>query len=182
MSGSVEKLGEVLLKTEIVDEEPAGVRKDAQKGLSESRIAELKTAFSILDKNQDGRINFSEMKTMLSNLGIRTDDCVVEALIQQASEKDDGLVSEEEFLSWMAEQDEIGGRENDEDDLMEDLLAAFRVFDKDGNGYITKDELKMAMDIIGEPVTEVQLEEMLKATDIDHDGKINYEEFVKILV
>lgn len=33
----------------------------------------------------------------------------------------------------------------------------------------------MAMDIIGEPVTEAQLEDMLKATDIDHDGKINYE-------
>lgn len=48
---------------------------------------------------------------------------------------DDGLVSEEEFLGWMASQEEIGGQE---DDIMEDLLAAFRVFDKDGNGYITK--------------------------------------------
>ena len=48
---------------------------------------------------------------------------------------DDGLVSEEEFLSWMASQGEIGGQD---DDIMQDLLAAFRVFDKDGNGYITK--------------------------------------------
>ncbi|PRD23599.1 UNVERIFIED_CONTAM: Eip63F-1 [Trichonephila clavipes] len=79
----------------------------------------------------------------------------------------------------MASQEEIGGQE---DDLMEDLLAAFRVFDKDGNGYITKDELKMAMDLIDESVTEAQLDDMLKATDIDHDGRINYEEFVKILL
>ncbi|XP_054716092.1 calcium-binding protein E63-1-like isoform X3 [Uloborus diversus] len=152
---------------------------EAQKGLSESQVKELKTAFCMLDKNQDGRVNLSEMKMMLSNLGIKIEDCVVEALISQASERDDGLVSEEEFLGWMASQEEIGGQE---DDIMEDLLAAFRVFDKDGNGYITKDELKMAMDIIGEPVTEVQLDEMLKATDIDHDGRINYEEFVKILL
>lgn len=48
---------------------------------------------------------------------------------------DDGLVSEEEFLGWMASQEEIGGQE---DDIMQDLLAAFRVFDKDGNGYITR--------------------------------------------
>ncbi|GIZ03031.1 calcium-binding protein E63-1 [Caerostris extrusa] len=139
----------------------------------------------MLDKNQDGRVNLSEMKHMLTSLGIRIEDCVVEALIKQASEKenyfltDDGLVSEEEFLSWMAAQEEIGGQE---DDLMDDLLAAFRVFDKDGNGYITRDELKMAMDLIGETVTEVQLDEMLKASDIDHDGRINYEEFVKILL
>lgn len=38
-----------------------------------------------------------------------------------------------------------------------------------------QDELKMAMDLIGEPMTEAQLDEMLKATDIDHDGRINYE-------
>ncbi|GIY19384.1 calcium-binding protein E63-1 [Caerostris darwini] len=152
---------------------------NAHKGLSESQISELKTAFSMLDKNQDGRVNLSEMKHMLTSLGIRIEDCVVEALIKQASERDDGLVSEEEFLSWMAAQEEIGGQE---DDLMDDLLAAFRVFDKDGNGYITRDELKMAMDLIGETVTEVQLDEMLKASDIDHDGRINYEEFVKILL
>ena len=33
----------------------------------------------------------------------------------------------------------------------------------------------MAMDVIGESVTDAQIDEMLKATDIDHDGKINYE-------
>lgn len=152
---------------------------DAHKGLSESQVNELKTAFSMLDKNKDGRVNLCEMKTMLCNLGIPIEDCVVEALINQASEREEGLVSEEEFLDWMASQEEIGGQE---DDIMEDLLAAFRVFDKDGNGYITRDELKMAMDLIGETVTEAQLDDMLKASDIDHDGRINYEEFVKILL
>lgn len=178
---TVEKCGEVTLKTEIVEDEvtPHLNTKDAHKGLTESQIIELKTAFSMLDKNKDGRVNMSEMKTMLSHLGIRIEDCVVEALIKQASERDDGLVSEEEFLDWMASQGEIGGQD---DDIMQDLLAAFRVFDKDGNGYITRDELKVAMDLIGESVTEAQLDEMLKATDIDHDGKINYEEFVKILL
>ncbi|GFQ81961.1 hypothetical protein TNCT_387701 [Trichonephila clavata] len=48
--------------------------------------------------------------------------------------------------------------------------------------FLLQDELKMAMDLIGESVTEAQLDEMLKATDIDHDGRINYEEFVKILL
>lgn len=50
-----------------------------------------------------------------------------------------------------------------------------RVFDRDGNGYITRDELQVAMDMIGETVTEAQLSEMLAIADLDKDGKINYE-------
>lgn len=49
------------------------------------------------------------------------------------------------------------------------------MFDKDNNGFITRDELKTAMEMIGENVTETQLSEMLAIADIDKDGKINYE-------
>jgi hypothetical protein len=38
-----------------------------------------------------------------------------------------------------------------------------------------QDELKTAMDMIGETVTDVQLNELLQIADIDRDGKINYE-------
>lgn len=55
------------------------------------------------------------------------------------------------------------------------LIPHFRVFDRDGNGYITRDELKSAMDMIGENVTEYQLNEMLELADADKDGRINYE-------
>lgn len=50
-----------------------------------------------------------------------------------------------------------------------------RVFDRDGNGYITRDELQAAMDIIGEPLNETQLTQLLLIADLDQDGRINYE-------
>lgn len=150
---------------------------DASKiGLSETQIRELKAAFTMLDKNQDGRVNASEISSMLENLGILLTDAMVDALIQQASKRGDNLISEDEFLSWMSMQTGV------KEDVMEDLLAAFRVFDKDRNGYITRDELRIAMEMIGEQMSETQLDDMLKATDIDNDGKINYEEFVRILI
>lgn len=130
----------------------------------------------MLDKNQDGRVNAAEIKHMLDNLGILLNDSMIQKLVVQASGRDDGLISEDEFLAWMAAQTSI------KDDVMEDLLAAFRVFDKDANGYITKDELKLAMEMIGEPMSEAQLDSMIRATDIDNDGRINYEEFVTILL
>lgn len=144
--------------------------------LSDSQLKELKAAFLLLDKNQDGRVNAAEIKHMLDNLGILLNDSMIQKLVVQASGRDDGLISEDEFLAWMARQTSI------KDDVMEDLLAAFRVFDKDANGYITKDELKLAMEMIGEPMSEAQLDSMIRATDIDNDGRINYEEFVTILL
>lgn len=137
---------------------------------------ELKAAFLLLDKNQDGRVNAAEIKHMLDNLGILLNDAMIQQLVVQASGRDDGLISEDEFLAWMAAQTGI------KDDVMEDLLAAFRVFDKDANGFITRDELKMAMEMIGEPMSEAQLDSMIRATDTDNDGRINYEEFVTILL
>lgn len=49
------------------------------------------------------------------------------------------------------------------------------MFDRDGNGYITRDELQIAMEMMQETVTETQVNEMLQLADLDKDGKINYE-------
>ncbi|CAG0880989.1 unnamed protein product [Darwinula stevensoni] len=38
------------------------------------------------------------------------------------------------------------------------------------------DELRLAMDLIGEPFTEAELNHMLELADIDKDGRINYED------
>lgn len=50
-----------------------------------------------------------------------------------------------------------------------------RVFDRDGNGFITRDELQTAMEMIGEPLSETQLTQLLAIADLDQDGRINYE-------
>lgn len=56
----------------------------------------------------------------------------------------------------------------------EDLREAFRVFDQDGDGYITASELRHAMTNMGEKLTEEEVEEMIRDGDADGDGRINY--------
>lgn len=58
----------------------------------------------------------------------------------------------------------------------------FRVFDRDGNGFITRDELRIAMEMIGENVTEKQVSDMLAIADLDKDGKINYEGLTHLMI
>ena len=42
--------------------------------------------------------------------------------------------------------------------------------------------LKSAMRKIGEKVSDKQVDGMVKEADLDKDGKVNYDEFVKVLV
>jgi calmodulin len=63
----------------------------------------------------------------------------------------------------------------------EEMIEAFKVFDSDGNGRISSDELRQIMANLGEKLTEEEVDEMVKEADIDGDGEINYEEFVRMM-
>ena len=50
-----------------------------------------------------------------------------------------------------------------------------RVFDKDGNGFISAAELRHVMTNLGEKLTDEEVDEMIREADIDGDGQVNYE-------
>ena len=61
------------------------------------------------------------------------------------------------------------------------LEEAFRLFDKDGSGSITRDEIKEAFRSViadtGEELPEDEIDYMIKEFDVDGDGTIDFEEF-----
>lgn len=59
---------------------------------------------------------------------------------------------------------------------------AFSLFDKDGNGYLTKEELGHVMHQLGQWARMEELQEMLSEVDTDGDGNVSFEEFVEILL
>merc|ERR1712232_1141497 len=62
-------------------------------------------------------------------------------------------------------------------ELMDQRLEAFKAFDKDGNGYIDRDELLQTMANLGDQLTDEEIEEMIREADMDGDARINYKEF-----
>ncbi len=66
-------------------------------------------------------------------------------------------------------------------DSEEEIREAFKVFDKDGNGFISANELRHVMTNLGEKLTDEEVDEMIREADLDGDGQINYEEFVKMV-
>ena len=56
-----------------------------------------------------------------------------------------------------------------------EIKEIFRVFDKDGNGFISTSELRLVMSNLGEKLTDEEVDEMIREADIDGDGQVNYE-------
>lgn len=79
-----------------------------------------------------------------------------------------GTVDFPEFLTMMSKQ--MSSR-----DTADEIREAFRVFDKDGNGFISVAELRHIMGNLGEKMPEEEVEEMIQEADIDGDGQVNYD-------
>ena len=79
-----------------------------------------------------------------------------------------GTIDFPEFLTMMA-------RKMKDTDSEEEIREAFRVFDKDGNGFISAAELRHVMTNLGEKLKDEEVDEMIREADIDGDGQVNYE-------
>ena len=113
----------------------------------------------------------------LAAIAIDSDWLKVNTELQDNTEGDadgNGTIDFPEFCTLMA-------RKMKDTDSEEELKEAFRVFDKDGNGFISAAELRHIMTNLGEKLTDEEVDEMIREADVDGDGHINYEEFVKVM-
>merc|ERR1739848_979576 len=138
-------------------------------------IQEFKEAFALFDKDGDGTITTKELGTVMRSLGQNPTEAELHDMINEVDADGNGTIDFAEFLSLMS-------RKVKDADSEEELMDAFKVFDKDGNGSLSSAALRHVMTNLGEKLTDEEVEEMIREADVDGDGQVNYDEFVKMMV
>ncbi|VDL64362.1 unnamed protein product [Hymenolepis diminuta] len=136
--------------------------------LTGDRILEFFETFSLFDKNRDGLITVDELRSVMKSLGRNLSQEELKEMIKEGDANGSGAIAFEEFLNMViksANTEENKGK----------LLNTFRLFDKDGNGFISTSELRQVLTALGEKLHEGQVEEMIRIADTDYDGQINYD-------
>ena len=62
------------------------------------------------------------------------------------------------------------------------LKEAFKIFDKNRNGYIEAKELKAVTTTLGQALSDEEFCEFWNEADANSDGKLDYEEFIKMML
>ncbi len=144
--------------------------------ISKKRLHELRIAFDFFDRNKDGRISYKELAEIMTSLGEPVNEREVRELILEVDLNGDGYVDFEEFVNMMTK------KPVDELEMMIELRKTFRLFDKNGDGQISVQELRESLSSLGEEISEDEAREMIKEADVDGDGYINFEEFARVMV
>lgn len=118
----------------------------------------------------EGLVARKELKIMMRALGV---EARKETLARLQVGKT-GPVEFEEFLIMMKAI-------LNEKEVQEEMMKTFNLFDVDGSGRITFENLKAVSQQLGETISDNELTEMIREADIDSDGSVSAIEFVRIM-
>uniref|UniRef100_A0A915C4Q7 EF-hand domain-containing protein n=1 Tax=Parascaris univalens TaxID=6257 RepID=A0A915C4Q7_PARUN len=155
-------------------------------GFSRNQIVRLYNRFLSLDKQGRGyleRDDFLRIPELAINpLG----DRIVDAFFTETDDPEQ-KINFREFIRVLAHfRPPSKGKENSLNSRDEKLKFAFTMYDLNKNGYITRDEFKVILNMmVGANITPEQLDSIADRTiteaDLDNDGKISFDEFCRAM-
>lgn len=138
----------------------------------------IKDLFRVFDVNKNGTISKSEVEKALRATGNPTKAEVAEVLAEM---KWDGVkdITYDKFAACISK---YLSQKKSTEQLTKDYRDAFKVFDKNNDGFINKAELKVIMTKLGDKLSDKEVEDMIRTVDKDKDGKLSYDEYIKMFV
>ena len=108
---------------------------------------EIKQTFDLFDKDENGTIDREELSEVFKSLGQHFTEAELTDMIQEVGTDQSDAVNFEEFLELMRRRSRVA-------DIEEEMIEAFKVYDRDCDGKISLQDLKQVMRQIGENLTD----------------------------
>lgn len=160
------KLGEADIDTD-------GMRRSPSPSMSPlpTTESELQMVFRKFDANGDGKISWAELGTLLLSLGYCASDDELRLMVSVVDSDGDGFIDFSEFV-------ELNTFAVEDPRCLEEMKSAFGMFDFDGNGLISPDELLRVFERLGERCSLEDCRNMIAGVDSNGDGYVSFDEFL----
>ncbi|XP_032240595.1 calmodulin-A [Nematostella vectensis] len=141
--------------------------------LSQEQLEEYRDAFEHFDKDSSGSITTRELGGIMRSLGENPTEIELQDMINSVDCDGNGLMNFDEFVKLMITKNQFMMDE-------EDMLEAFRMFDRDGRGYVMSSDLRFVLRHLEENIPEHEINDILQDNKQGWNRKIAFEEFKKM--
>ncbi|XP_070162448.1 troponin C, isoallergen Bla g 6.0101-like [Polyergus mexicanus] len=146
--------------------------------LSKDQLSHLKMAFDAFDPDKKGCIGTDKVGTIFDMLGHEVKSEELSAIILEVDTWGTGELKFDEFCqvaSHFLEED------TDAEAVQEELREAFRLYDKEGNGYITTDVFRDILHELDDALSPEELDMIIDEVDADGSGTVDFDEFMEVM-
>ncbi|KAG5448199.1 20 kDa calcium-binding protein [Clonorchis sinensis] len=142
--------------------------------IQEDQVKNAKEIFKKYDKRGQDKISTTDLGPAFRALNLKVKPDTLKEWADQVDDDATGFIDFNGFLicygkSLQEEQDE------------RDLRDAFRVLDKNKKGEIDVEDLRWILKELGDDLTEEEIDDMIRDTDTDGSGFVDFDEFYKLM-
>jgi calmodulin len=130
------------------------------------KMTDIERCFKLYDKDQDGKIPTELVGTVIRACGKNPTETQVTQILKDVDPNGTGQV---DFKSF---QKVYNAYKNGDSDSLESIKEAFKIFDKNSNGFCPLSELRYSLTQLGEKITSKEFDELLEGTEVDKEGKL----------
>merc|ERR1712110_1327649 len=145
-------------------------------GLEPDQVKVLKGCFDGF-ADEEGAIPADNVGNILAMMGLKVKPTALKEIIEEIDEDGSSLLEFGEFC-------QLSARfliEEDDEALKKELKEAFRIYDKEGIGYISTDTLKEILKELDNKLTEEDLIGIIEEVDEDGSGTLDFDEFMGMM-
>ena len=120
-----------------------------------------------------------DLDDILRGMGFRPSKEELKEILEEIDEDGSGEIEFEEFCQLCAK---FLIEEPDEETMKTELKEAFRVYDKEANGFITTDQLREIIAELDQRLTKEDLDGIIEEIDEDGSGTMDFDEFCAMMM